>query len=72
MSPAARREANEPISDPLRAPESSSRVRSSRLHPRRRPIILIADDSPDAREIYATYFTRAAASAWSRRTMARR
>jgi CheY-like chemotaxis protein len=53
-SPAARREAEE-LHFP-RALEPALNARSSR-HRRRRPLILIADDTADAREIYGTYFT---------------
>jgi two-component system, cell cycle response regulator DivK len=59
MSAASRRrEANGPTSGPWRAPRPSAHARSSRRRARPRPVLLIADDSADAREIYATYFTR--------------
>jgi len=46
-----------PARDLRRAPESSSRPRSSSSRsPRRRPIILIADDTTDTRDLYAEYF----------------
>jgi two-component system cell cycle response regulator DivK len=57
MNPAARRQADEPAGDPSRALEPSPRAPSSRRQPRRRPVILIADDTADALEIYGTYFT---------------
>jgi two-component system, cell cycle response regulator DivK len=51
------REDDEPSRDVPRPAESSPRARSSpRRSPRRRPIILIADDTTDARELYASYF----------------
>jgi hypothetical protein len=44
--------------DLRRAPEMSSRPRSSssRRSPRRRPVILIADDTTDTRDLYAEHF----------------
>ena len=53
-SPATLREGDEPHVS--RALEPTPNARWSH-HGRRRPIILIADDTMDAREIYGTYFT---------------
>ena len=52
MKRAAGREGDKPTPEPPPFARSS-RPRSSR----RRPLILIADDTTDTRELYATYFT---------------
>lgn len=55
MNCADRREDDAPSRDLRRAPESSPLA--PRRSPRRRPVILIADDTTDTRELYAMYFT---------------
>jgi CheY-like chemotaxis protein len=57
MNRAARHEDDEPSRDLQRGHEPVRSVRSSRRRTRRRPpVILIADDSIDTRELYAIYF----------------
>jgi two-component system cell cycle response regulator DivK len=54
MNRAARREDDEPSRDSQRVAESSPLA--PRRAPRRRPVILIADDTIDTRELYAMHF----------------
>ena len=56
MNPARLREADEPSRDAPLAPFSASR--SSRYQaPRRQPLVLVADDTADVRDLYSMYLT---------------
>jgi two-component system, cell cycle response regulator DivK len=56
VNPARLREADEPSRDAPLAPFSASR--SSRCQvPRRQPLVLIADDTADVRDLYSMYLT---------------
>jgi two-component system, cell cycle response regulator DivK len=57
MNRATRRDDEDPSANSPRAPGPLPSARSSpRRSPKRRPVILIADDTTDARELYAAYF----------------